>query len=339
MICVQCRAEIAPGLLACPSCHALVHADELKIIAAHAEAATTTGDLTKALEHWRRALDLLPAGSSQHSAIAQKINNLVRRVDAAESKPSEAHKKPKWANASGAIGVIGLLLWKFKFLVIFFLTKAKLLLLGLTKASTFFSMLLSMSVYWALWGWKFAAGIVVSIYIHEMGHVYRLSRYGIKATAPMFIPGLGARIRLQQYPASPHEEARVGLAGPIWGLGAAVLSYLLYLATDQQIFAAIARTGAWINLFNLLPVWQLDGSHAFKALNKIQRGIIAATMLAMWVYTGEGLLLILLLVAAFRTFQKDSPEDGDTPVVIEFATLLVTLSLLSKIPVHTGAAP
>src|SRR3989454_12639768 len=81
-------------------------------------------------------------------------------------------------------------------------------------------MLLSAGVYWAAWGWKFALGVVLSIYVHEMGHVQALQRYGIKATAPMFIPGVGAVVRLKQYPASPREDARVGLAGPLGGLGA-----------------------------------------------------------------------------------------------------------------------
>src|SRR5213076_3474994 len=91
-------------------------------------------------------------------------------------------------------------------------------LLGLTKAITFVSMLLSAGVYWTIWGWKFAVGVVLSIYVHETGHTQALQRYGIQATAPMFIPGIGAVIRLKQYPTDAREDARVGLAGPLWGL-------------------------------------------------------------------------------------------------------------------------
>jgi Zn-dependent protease len=333
MICVHCGAEHGPELLACPSCHSLVHADELKTIAAKAETATAAGDLTLALAKWRRALELLPPQSSQHNAVRLKIEELVRRVDMTPEH-AKALAKPKWANAGGAIGVIGFLLWKFKFLLVFALTKAKLLLLGLTKASTFFSMLLSVGVYWSLWGWKFAVGVVLSIYVHEMGHVMMLRRYGIRATAPMFIPGIGALIRLKQYPASPHEDARVGLAGPVWGFGAVVGSYLLHLATGAEIFAAIARFGAWVNLFNLLPIFQLDGSHAFRALSKFERGGIAALMLGMWFVTQEGLLLILGVVAVFRCFQKDAPAQRDLPIFLEFAFLILALSLFSRLPVN-----
>src|SRR5256885_5819705 len=106
----------------------------------------------------------------------------------------------------------------------------------------------------------FAFGLVLSIYIHEMGHVQALQRYGIKATAPMFIPGFGAVIRLKQYPADAREDARVGLAGPLWGLGAALAAYAVYRATGVGVWGAIAHMGALVNLFNLVPVWQLDGA-------------------------------------------------------------------------------
>jgi Zn-dependent protease len=332
MTCPQCGAELPPNALVCPSCRGLVYASELNALAANAESATAAGNYSDALVHWRRALELLPPNSAQHSVITVKINNLVQRLE----RPTDAEtpKKPAWANKGGVIGAIGLLLWKFKFIVVFILTKAKLLLLGLTKASTFFSMLLSIGLYWSLWGWKFALGFVLSIYVHEMGHVYQLRRYGIKATAPMFIPGLGAMIRVKQYPASPHEDARVGLAGPVWGLAAAGVCYAIHLSTHLQIFAAIAQAGAYLNLFNLLPVWQLDGSHAFKALSKLERAGIAAIMAAMYLVTEEGLLVILLIVAAFRCFQKDAPQKRDMPIFTEFAFLVVTLSLLTEIPVN-----
>lgn len=334
MTCTQCGAEGAPNLLACPSCHALFYAEELRKLATGAEAATAGGAFSDALAQWRRALELLPPDSSQHAVIRKKMEQLVRQVDAG-GEPAKAQSKFKWAGKGGALVVAGLLLWKFKFLLVFVLTKAKLLLLGLTKASTFFSMLLSVGVYWSLWGWKFAVGLVLSIYVHEMGHVWMLRRYGIRATAPMFIPGIGALIRLKQYPASPHEDARVGLAGPIWGLGAAVASYLIHLATGAQIFAAIAQFGAWMNLFNLLPLFQLDGSHAFRALTKWERAGITALMIVLWITTHEGLLLILGVVAGFRIFQKDAPVQRDNSILLQFAFLLLTLALLSKIPVKT----
>src|SRR5262249_35422736 len=156
-------------------------------------------------------------------------------------------------------GPLGILLWKFKAVGLLLLTKGKLILLGLTKLSTLTTMLGAMGVYWALYGWKFAVGLVLAIYIHEMGHVWELRRFGIAATAPVFIPGFGALVMLKQRPPTVGQDARVGLAGPIWGMVTACATLALFWATNAPIWAALTRFGAWINLFNLIPVWQLDG--------------------------------------------------------------------------------
>src|SRR5256714_11336580 len=91
-----------------------------------------------------------------------------------------------------------------------------------------------------------------------MGHVQALQRYGIKAAAPMFIPGVGAVVRLKQYPADRREDARVGLAGPIWGPGAAAVGFGGNRGPGHRMLGAIAHFGAWTNLFHLLPVRRLD---------------------------------------------------------------------------------
>ena len=132
-------------------------------------------------------------------------------------------------------GTIGALLVKFKTFLLLALTKGKLVLLGLTKLNTLLSMLASIALYWALYGWKFGVGFVLSIYIHEMGHVTALAHYGIPASAPMFIPGFGAFVRLKAYPANPGEDARVGLAGPFWGLGAALVCMGIGVLTGSAL--------------------------------------------------------------------------------------------------------
>ena len=241
------------------------------------------------------------------------------------------HQKPRRTGVLAGLGAIGVLLMKFKFAIVFLLTKGKLLLLGLTKASTFFSMLLSLGVYWTLWGWKFALGFVLSIYIHEMGHVAMLRRFGIRASAPMFIPGFGAVVLLREKLTSPIEDARVGLAGPFWGLGAATASWGLSIAFHSPMFAAIAKTGAWINLFNLMPVWQLDGSRAFRALSRVQRGIAAVMLLATLFATSEHLLLLVLVVAAVRIFAKDADPQGDWRTLADYAFLTAALSALTLV--------
>src|SRR5207253_3338673 len=116
------------------------------------------------------------------------------------------------------------------------LSKVKFLLLGLTKASTIISMFAFFGLYWSTFGWPLALGLVLSIYIHEMGHVAMLRRLGIAAVAPIFIPGVGALVMLKQHITDPLTDAKIGLAGPVWGLGAAFAAFAVYMLTGARIW-------------------------------------------------------------------------------------------------------
>jgi Zn-dependent protease len=338
--CLDCGAEVAPGLLSCPGCHRLVHAARLKQLADEARRADSP---TAALVAWRSALELLPPGTRQHEAVSARIAELGRQVDASARAPSppttsgDPEGRKGLAGATGLAGTLALLAWKFKFAAVFVLTKGKLLLLGLTKASTFLSMAVTVGLYATLFGWRFALGIVVSIYIHEMGHVAALLRYGIKASAPLFIPGLGAVIRLRQSLGDPRQDARVGLAGPIWGLGAALAAYGIGLALDSPVWAAIAHFGAWVNLFNLLPIWQLDGGRAFHALSRRQRWLAALVIAVAWSLTSEGLLILILIVAAINAASAPAPSEPDPGALLQYSALVAILSALTQI--HVAVPP
>lgn len=335
--CPQCHADVALSLLACPSCQWLVHAGTLKTLAAQAGEASAAGDVAKELGLWREALTLLPPDSRQHGAILQKIETLGSRVGE-EAHAAETQKvKRKWSKLPLGMGAVALLLWKFKAILLLALGKAKFLLLGFSKAGTLFSMLLSFSVYWAAWGWKFAAGLVLSIYVHEMGHVAALRGYGIKATVPMFIPGFGALIRLKQNPSTPREDAVVGLAGPIWGLGAALVAYGVSKAMDWPGWAAVAQVGAWINLFNLIPVWQLDGARGMVGLARWQKWTLLALGVCLFIVTHEGLLILLVAAGAYQAYAGKGVEKADWGVFLRFVALLIALSLMTRIPVIRGS--
>ena len=305
-----------------------MHADTLTRLAAEAEAHEAAGRRDEALALWRQALELLPADAAQAPTIQQRVGAL-----AAAGGDRPAAPAPDFARRFGPVlGGLLLVLWKAKFLVVLILTKAKFLLLGLTKMGTLLSMLAAAGVYWTLWGWKFALGIVGSIYVHEMGHVAALRRYGIKASAPMFIPGIGAVIRLRQHPATPGEDARVGLAGPLWGLGAALAAYGIYRATGSAIWGAIAHFGAWVNLFNLLPFWQLDGGRGFRALTRRQRWMATGALVAIWALTSEPLLVLLALAGAANALAA-GPDEPDTGALGAYVGLALALAVLSRIQV------
>lgn len=303
-----------------------MHADTLTALAAEAETCERAGRPADAVVAWRGALDLLPADAPQAATIRARVDALTRET----ATPTPAGPMPKWL---ASLGIVGALLWKFKFLVVLVLTKGKLLLTGFTQSGTLLSMLAAMGVYWTIWGWKFAAGFVLLIYVHEMGHVAALVRLGIRASAPMFIPGIGAVVRMDQYPASPREDARVGLAGPIWGLGATIATYGLFQVTADPLFAALTHAGAVINLFNLMPVWQLDGARGMHALSKAARLAVAALVTLLFFATGEGTLLLVGLAAWWTALRGTAPPDTDRRALVEFVVLVVALTAFALVPV------
>jgi Zn-dependent protease len=309
--CSECGALLEDAALSCPSCHSLIHAKELESFAAQAQQATARGDLSAARDFWKQSAALLPKDTVQYRAITAHIENL-------KSAPEDPQNK-WWKKGAAGIGPALLLA----------LTKGKLLLLGLTKLSTLLSMLAFAGVYWALYGWTFAVGMVFSIYIHEMGHVLTLREYGIPASAPMFIPGFGAFIRLKQLRITPIQDSRVGLAGPIYGFGAAAFALAAGYVTGAKAWDAIAHFGAVINLFNLIPVWQLDGSRGFASQTRQQRLLILVAAGGLWWLTGEVMLGLVTLGAGYRLFTKDSAQDPDNIGMAQFLGLLAALATVA----------
>jgi len=320
-VCGDCGIELSPSLLVCPRCHALVHKRRLAELARDAEAAAAAGDHEQAVTLWRSALVLLPRASKQYAAVAEKIESGVRAQQ--QSKP-----KPKTVSGKVVGGLTAVL--------IAIATKAKLLLLGLTKLGTISSILISFGLYWQLWGWQFAAALLAAIYIHEIGHVAALQKRGLAASAPMFVPGFGAFVRMHERAATPSEDARVGLAGPLWGLGAAAIAVALYTWTHNVFWLAIVQTVGRLTLFNLTPVWQLDGSRGFHALSRAQRWMIVAAIAIAYGVTHEGLLILVGLAAAWRAFEKEVERDHDWIAFAQFVLLIGLGAALSVVPVPTS---
>jgi Zn-dependent protease len=208
----------------------------------------------------------------------------------------------------GPLGALALLLAKFG-------AKAKALLLLLPKIKIFTTsgtMLVSIAAYSLIWGWKFAAGLVLLLLVHEMGHVIQLRREGVQASAPMFIPFLGAVISARSLGGNALAEARVGLAGPILGtLGAAALIPIAD-ATGNDLFRALAFSGFFLNLFNLLPVVPLDGGRAMAALSPVMWLAGFAGLVAMMLVFPNPIMFLILLFGGMESWrrwrERNSPE-------------------------------
>jgi Zn-dependent protease len=136
----------------------------------------------------------------------------------------------------------------------------------------FFGIFISVGGYALLWGWKFAVGFVLLIFVHEMGHFIEAKRQGLNPSAPVFIPFFGAYVALKNVPFDPWRNALVSLAGPIAGGIGSVFVLALGEAQDSRLLLALAYAGFLLNLINLAPIGFLDGGHVLQAWSVLRRG-------------------------------------------------------------------
>jgi Zn-dependent protease len=221
-------------------------------------------------------------------------------------------------------------------------TKAKVLLVALPKLKLFTtsaSMLVSIVAYQLIFGWPFAVGFVLLLLLHEMGHVIQLRREGVEASAPMFIPFLGAVISAKSLGKDAAAEARVGLAGPILGTIATLVPLGLWLATGEDFWRALAYIGFFLNLFNLLPVVPLDGGRAMAALSPWVWFAGFAGLIVLTLFFPNPILLLVILFGGLESWRRwkgrNSPESQayhDIPTrtrVYVAATYLLMAGLLA----------
>ena len=317
--CTYCGTQLGPRILACPSCRRLVFADTLNAIAQRADATEAVGNLAEAQELWRNALALLPPNSPQRSAIDAKLAKIQARLAGLTADPNQPGAAPGWAKWLGGAAPV----------ILFVLTKWKLLLLGFTKLPTMLSMLAALGVYWSMWGWKFGLGFLISLYIHEMGHVFALRYYSIPASVPLFLPGFGAVVFSHRI-ASPAQDSRVGLAGPLAGFLPVVGLWIVHLVTADALSMGIAYFVAMVNYINLLPFWSLDGDRGLRGLTRQQRWYLAGfTLLASGVLDHLAPLLLGCAIAVRIVITKGEPEEVKDPDWVAFGLFAFLIFVLS----------
>jgi Zn-dependent protease len=323
-VCQRCGTSAPADFVICPKCHALFFADQLARLHAEATALETNGDFLGALEKLRAMEPMLPRGSVQATQLAQRITTL-------EPKAGQQPRQKK-SNQSGLFAGLGAAL-------IALLTKGKFLFLGLTKLPT----LLSFFVSAALWrdssaGAGLALVVLGSIYVHEMGHTWAFRRYGIAVSAPMFVPGFGAFVRGSHYPKSPEAAGDVALSGPVWGAVSGIITLGLGLGLDQPWLIGAAVLIAEVNLFNLFPVWQLDGSRAVATLSKNQVVLLAFLGLAGGAIASSPMALLAGTGLLVRRFVRAPEGPGNTRTFVVFLVSFVVLLALRFAAQHAMPA-
>jgi Zn-dependent protease len=244
-----------------------------------------------------------------------------------------------WKRIGSGVVVVGVLLAKVG-------TKLKLLLVALPKLkllSTSGSMLVSIVAYQLIFGWAFAVGFVLLLLLHEMGHVFQLRREGVEASAPMFIPFLGAVISAKSLGENAAAEARVGLAGPILGSIATLIPLGLWFATGEDLWRALAYVGFFLNLFNLLPVVPLDGGRAMAALSPWVWFVGFAGLLVLTVLYPNPILILVVIFGGLESWRRwkarktpESQEYHRVPARTRALIAAVYLALVVVLAIGVG---
>ncbi len=221
--------------------------------------------------------------------------------------------------SGGLLITVGLLLLKLKGLLYLIVAKFKWLFVnpfeGFSIASlavTAGSMALTIVAYVLKTGWwGFVIGFVLITLVHEIGHALMMRKKGLQIGAMLFIPFLGGAVTPKQQPSNAFDDAQIGLAGPIAGTIASVISLGIFNATDNVLFLIVAFAGFIINLLNLLPVGVLDGGRISAAITKwmwVLGGLILFYMMIRW---RSPLLLLVLIVALYQVYKTITEERND----------------------------
>jgi len=196
------------------------------------------------------------------------------------------------AAAAGKAGLLAKMFLAFKGLAVLVKFKAGL------------SLLLSVGVYAIFWGWKFALGFVLLLFVHEIGHVVVLRAQGVPASAPMFIPFLGAFVAVKGPQRSVADEAWSAMAGPIAGTIGAVATLQLANLDGSLLLRALAYTAFLINLFNLVPALPLDGGRVAGALHPAVWGLGILAAVGLLIYRPSPVLIFVLLLGGMEAYRR-----------------------------------
>ena len=218
----------------------------------------------------------------------------------------------------------------------------------LLKGKFFFSIFISAAFYVWYGGWWFGIGLIVLLFVHEMGHVLEAKRQGLPVSAPLFIPFFGAFITMKQMPHDAWNEAKVGIAGPIVGSAGALGLWIAGEATDSNSLKAIAFLGFLINLFNLLPVVPLDGGRIVGALHPALWLVGFLALLGLVIIRPNPLLILILIFSGMELWNRwqvrDHPETQSYFRVrpsqrLTMAVLYFGLAVLLVVGMHATHVP
>jgi Zn-dependent protease len=274
-------------------------------LAAHARSLEAHGELKEARERWLACLPLLPPQSAQAEWIRGHVHELETAPGSAQGAPSSNASSTDQSAAGRRVP----------------LSPAKWLM-------PLLSFLAFIVVYSQSWGAKYGAGFAVLILLHEMGHFIDIKRRGLPADMPMFVPGLGAYVRWNALGVSVKTRAAVSLAGPLAGWFGAAVCAILWYRTGDGVWAALARTTAWLNALNLIPLFIFDGNKATDALSRLERAVVLIVSVTLGYALHDWVFYVVAGGAGIRLLSRDAPSEPSGSTAAYFIAVLTGLAVI-----------
>jgi len=157
----------------------------------------------------------------------------------------------------------------------------------------------SVAVYSVMFTVEFALALVGVLVFHEYGHLRAMKKFGIPTKGMYLIPFVGG-LAVGDAPRTRWEDVYISMMGPVFGLLMTLAFYIVYLITNSHFAGLVASTSALLNLFNLIPVYPLDGGRVVKSLVFSGRNYLA--LIALLVISALCFVLAWKMGLYFITF-------------------------------------
>ena len=160
--------------------------------------------------------------------------------------------------------------------------------------------------------WMLVLVLTAVVVFHELGHFVAMKIYNYQELGIFFIPLMGAYVSGKKQEVSQKQSAIILMAGPLPGIFLGIILYFLSTQLELDFLQKIAWILILLNVFNLLPVYPLDGGQLlhrlfldnYNILGKIF--VILSVALMSWVAISSGFLFLL-----FFPFMMTSRLIGD----------------------------
>ncbi|MBX5448772.1 site-2 protease family protein [Thermogemmatispora sp.] len=255
-----------------------------------------------AMQPYRGPEDLAGYGTATASTGEYAYAARVSAEERGKVSSSGIKGKKGWAGLGGSLAALVALLLKFQWL-------GWLLKFGWAGISA----LISLAFYAMLFGWAFGLGIVVLLFVHELGHALVIKAKGIPLGGMIFIPLLGAAVLMKRHPQNARDDAEIGIAGPLAGALGSASCLLVAWFQPLGVWAPLAYFGFFINLVNLIPAPMLDGGRIVEAIDRrlYVVGLLLLLAYQIWLWlSGEFSPWLLLLVIIGATWLWTQRSDN-----------------------------